>query len=233
MTTFSQMVDDLVVESLRPDLLPTIITYLNQTIRDVHFGQQNKALIKYNDNLNESIVYGVGEQSTVWPIPSSQLFAKVEAIFFPDVDSLAVERKPSMIHTLGTEPATWYRSGQNLVFDGYGGINAPIWIAFLSYPRQLVYYKKDRPCVWSDAEQTYTYATAYAGTPELQETARLLCTNWLLERWQHVIMEGGRAKLYKRLEKELGMRAAYSSFESARMALVAAESFENQVLWSR
>lgn len=233
MTTFSQMVDDLVAESLRPDLQTTIVSYLNQTIRDVHFNQQNKSLIKYNDNLNEAITYGIGEQSTVWPIPSPQTFASTEAIYYPDVDSLAVERKPSMIHTLGTEPSTWYRSGQNLVFDGYGGIDAPIWIAYLSYPRQLVYYKKDRPCVWSDADQAYTYAPAYDGTPELQEAARGLATNWLLERWQHVILEGGRAKLYKRLEKELGMRAAYSSFESARMSLIAAESFENQVIFSR
>ena len=233
MTTFSQMVDQLVAEARRRDMLPLISTYLNQSIRDVHFGQQNKNLLKYSDNLLEAIAYGDDELVTMWPIPKPQRFAAVEAIFYPYADRAAVERKPSMVHTLEDNAPIWYRTGPNLAFSGYGGIDAPIWIAIFQYPRQLVYYAKDRPCVWNEETEQYTYAPAYAATPELQEQARALCSNWLLERWEHVILEGGRAKLYKKLKDEVAMRAAYSSFESGRVALMAAETFESAVLWSR
>ena len=233
MTTFSQMVNQLVAETRRRDMQPLIVTYLNQTIRDVHFGQQNKNLLKFDDNLEEAIAYSDSEDKLVWPIPSAQRFAKVEKVFYPNVDSEAVERKPSMLHTLGEAPPLWYRSGQSLVFSGYGGINAPIWLAIFYYPRQLVYYKESVPCVWSDEAQDYTYSAAYDSTPELRTTARELCTNWLLERWEHTILEGGRAKVYKKLKDETAMRAAYSAFEQSRTALMAAETYENQVLWSR
>lgn len=234
MTTFSQMVDTLVAESRRRDLQADIVTYLNQTIRDVHFGQQNKNLVKYNDNLVEAIAFASSETSNVWPIPAPQRFATVAGIFFPWADSAATERKPSMVHTLDDSACIWYRSGPNLVFSGYGGIDAPIWIAYFEYPRQLVYYKTAlRPAVWSDEEQSYSYLAAYSATPELQEQAKLLSTNWLLERWEHAILEGGRAKLYKKLKDDMAMRSAYSAFESARLSIAAAETYENQPLFSR
>ena len=45
MTTFSQLVDSVVSETKRPDLVSEIATYLNQTIREVHFSADRNAAL--------------------------------------------------------------------------------------------------------------------------------------------------------------------------------------------
>ena len=72
---------------------------------------------------------------------------------------------------------------------------------------------------------SFTYLPAYDVDDTTRENAHLLITNWLLIRWEELIKEGVRAKLYKRVADQVRMRAAYSAFESARVAMGAAETY--------
>lgn len=231
MTTFSQIVDDLIAETRRPDMKRDIAAYVNQTIRDVHFGAQHKNLLKFNDNLTEVRLLSAVDDAFIWPIVQPQRFAKVEAVFYPTMDAFASERRPSAMHTMMDNPAIWYRSGQNLVFSGFGGNGSEVLLAYFEYPRKLVYYPTaQRPCQWDVETQAFTYADSYLSDPALAEE---LSTNWLLLRWENVILEGGRAKIYKKLGDESKMRPAFSAWESGRSDLAAAETFENQILFAR
>ena len=233
MTTFSQLVDDMVAESRRRDLQLEIEKYANQTIRDCHFNEENRNLVLFGENRQEALVYADSDESHVWPIERPQLFAQLEVIHCPDVGLDAVLRNPSQMNTRENRNGNplYYRTGPNIAITGFGQEDSPIQIAWFAYPRRLIYYPPGatRPMEWDDAAENKTYATAYNSTPELREQADELCTNWLLMRWPDLIREGVRAKLYKKLNDSERMRSAYSAFESNRRAMVAAETYETQV----
>lgn len=235
MTTFSQLVDTVIAESRRADMRPEIESYVNQTIRDVHFNDQNSNLVLFDDNRREAMLYASSEETFVWPVPNPQTFAKLEAIYCPYVGDYAIERKPNQVHTrenLHNRP-TFYRTGQAFALSGFGGLNAPVQLSWFAYPRRLKWYTPQlRSVNWNQDEQEFEY-TPPLPTEELKEAALDLNTNWLLQRWQDLIHEGTRAKLYKKLADEVRNRNAYASFESSRKAMVAAESFESGVILSR
>src|SRR3546814_4489833 len=53
MTTFSQLVDTIMSESRRPDLQTEIATYINQTVRELHFDSEQNKILYFNDNMRE------------------------------------------------------------------------------------------------------------------------------------------------------------------------------------
>lgn len=232
MTTFSQLVDDMVAESRRRDLQLEIEKYANQTIRDCHFNEENRSLVLFGENRQEALVYATDDESYVWPIEKPQLFAQLEVIHCPDVGMDAVLRNPSQMNTRANRDGNplYYRTGPNIAITGFGQTDSPIQIAWFAYPRRLVYYAvAARPMRWDEETESKVYSTAYNATLELREEADDLCTNWLLSRWPDLIREGVRAKLYKKLNDSERMRSAYSAFESNRRAMVAAETYETQV----
>lgn len=237
MTTFSQLVDDMIIETRRPDLRLEIATYLNQTIREVHFEPSKGNVVFYPANRKEDQVIASVDSGQIWDIPNPTTFQGIEAIEFPDicmgVDGYAKEVSPGP--RIRTQPYIYYRSGPSYVFGGaagYGGINSKISIAWYEYPPSLKY--KDtlsREAVY-DIESGWTYNTVNSVDYGLDADSRALAqsrvTNWVLMRWADVLREGLRAKVYKRLSDQLRATTSYSMYTQLRQGLFTSEAAQLQ-----
>lgn len=230
MTTFSQLVDELLSETKRPDLRDDIARYVNQTIRECHFTPGNGAVVPYRENLREVLITANAEEGFGWEIPDPATFQFMQAVRYNSIytrDAMGVyahEKLPSRAAQL--EPYWFYRAGSNFFFSGYGGLNAVVALAYYEYPRRLKYYIPSiRPANY-DPEIGWTYHTDYFPTEELRLAARSYSTNWLLFRWHDVVAEGVRAKVYKRVSDEVRMKASYSLYQQLRQGLYTSEVAE-------
>jgi hypothetical protein len=235
-TTFSQLVDEMIRETKRPDLATEIATYLNQTIREVHFEPTRGNVVHYGENRREAQVIATVESGEIWDIPNPAIFQGVEAIRFLDWglragSDYAQEATPGPM--LSSKPFFWYRSGPSLVFggtQGYGGIGGVIQLSYFEYPASLKYKTALLREATYDVESGWTYQTVdavdYGSTAELQTTARARVSNWLLLRWADVLKEGLRAKVYKRLSDDVRQRTSYSLYQQLRQGLYSSEVAE-------
>lgn len=228
MTTFSQLVDELAAEVVRPDLRTTICSYVNQTIRELHSRRDSGLPVQFASNRVETEVTAA-ELPFVWSIPNVARFQSIESIFDPATGQYLRQKTPGDIYRDTNHPFPalyYYRSGPTVVLNGIA-VGASVKMSYFEYPRLLTYYASDeRPAVWDSITEVFTYLAAYESTSELQETAESLTTNWLLLRWgELVIKEGVRAKVWKRLAELDRARLAYSAYSSLRDQLVATEEW--------
>lgn len=229
MTTFSQMVDEAVFESKRPDLLTEIATYLNQTVREVHFRPDINAPLTYRDNFKESQLVADRESGLTFDLPNPVLFQRMAGVRFSTIWSRdgghiwAKEKVPGP--GLRADEYYYYRVGSTLVFANYGGTGSVIDLAWFEYPNRLKYMPMATRVAQYDDEVGWLFAPGIV-TPEQQALAKIRSTNWLLLRWHDVLMEGVRAKIYKRVSDEVRQRTSYSMFQQLRQGLWISEVAE-------
>ena len=226
MTTFSQLVDSVILETKRPDLKTEITSYLNQTIREAHFTPDRGNVIHYVDNLQEELLTADVATGFQWAIPNPTRFQAPLAAKYNGVwDRLgnpvwAVQMPPG--RTMNDTDWFYYRVAGTFVFSGYGEIGATIAWSWYEYPPSLKYKAlADRPAQWDD-ESGWTYA-AGIDTEEEELAAQALVTNWMLMRWKDVLQEGLRAKVYKRLSDDVRGRTCYSLYQTLRQGLFTSE----------
>jgi hypothetical protein len=235
MTTFSELVDELVVETRRPDLRNEIATYLNQTIREVHFEPSKGNVVFYRDNRTEIQLTATVDNAELWNIPNPATFQGIEAVRFASNYmgrmEFATEIRPGP--NVASEPFTWYRAGPTVVFggtQGFGGIGGIIQLSYFEYPRALKYKAAGNREATYDVDNGFTYYTVgevdYGADETSQALAQLRVTNWLLLRWADVIREGLRAKIYKRLSDQLRASLSYSLYQTLRQGLYTSEVAE-------
>lgn len=231
MFTFSQLIDELVAESLRPDQRAVMANGLNQTIRELHFTPEHIP-VGYSSNLIEEILEPDVEDGFTYALVDPRLFQMMESVWYPAVGEYATMRRPSSMHAfvgeIGGQQYNWYRTGDSIAYSNYGGIGTEIHLAWFSYLPRLKYYETvaDRPATWDDENQEYVFHADYDATAELQAEALSLTTNWMIQRWWDTVAQGTRAKLYARLADDVRMKQAYSSFEQLRPNLVNAETYD-------
>lgn len=230
MTTFSQLVDKMILETRRPDLASEIRSYVVQTIRELHNRPDTNAAVQYRNNLKELQLAANLEVGFTWTIPNAQIFQSMQAVRYdsicePGGDPVyAMERIPG--RAMRDSKYFYYRATDYFAFANYGGNGSGISLAYYEYPRALKYYAvADRPATY-DSEDGWNYP---GGTtdPVLQAAIREKVTNWLLDRWDMVIEEGVRAKVYKRVADDSRSRTAYSLYAQLRMGLFASEVATN------
>lgn len=233
MTTFSQICDSLLLELKRPDMMSEIQSYVNQTIRELHFRPDNNAAIFYKSNLVELALTSTVDTGFSWTIPRMDTFQDMSAVKFATVSNRdhehgvwVNERTPGrMLHAT---PYYWYRASNYIVFHGYGGVGGVIQLAYYEYPRRLKYYAAaDRPAQW-DVDSEWTYHSGIT-TDDDKEIAEGQVTNWILMRWTDLVLEGTRAKVYKRLSDDSRARLCYSAYQAARMGIYTSETMERGV----
>jgi len=231
MTTFSQIVDTLTLEHLRPDMRANVAAYVNLTLRELHAGDNGGAIL-YAANLVEDTLTTTVAESHSWDIPRPHLFQKLAAARFDsfgfDRDAYASPRTPGAMFADSRYVKQYYRSGNSFAFMGCGQIGSTISLGWYEVPRRLEYYPAGdtRPCQWSEADQDFTYTGAYGVSETSQALAQTLCTNWILLRWGDLVMQGARAKIFARAGDEARSRLAYSSFSGLRPSMVSAETYE-------
>lgn len=227
-TTFSQLVDIMILETKRPDLKREIASYLNQTMRELHFEPIRNNAIYYSENYREAALLATQETGFGWVAPNPATFQGPNAAQFASVfkDGLPVWATPAQPGpALRNKPYNFYRAGTQIFFTGYGGVNSVINWSWFEYVPSLVYYETAaRPASYDPATNTWTYTGGYDLNDDTRELARLLTSNWMLLRWQEVIEEGLRAKIYKRAGDDQRARTSYSLYQSLREGLVMAES---------
>jgi len=237
MTTFSQLVDEMVIETRRPDLRNEIATYLNQTIREVHFEPSRGNAVFYAENRKEAEITATSDSAQTWDLPDPTIFQGMEAVRFPDVNAgkleYAVERRPGP--SLLTIPFFYYRAGSTFVFGGvvgYGGLNARIQLSYFEFCKSLKYKLAGAREAEYDVENGWTYYTIgltdYGSSDSLKLTAQERVTNWLLMRWSDVLREGLRAKIYKRVGDQLRGQTSYSLYSQLRQGIFTSEAAEIQ-----
>lgn len=231
MTTFSQLVDEMVSELKRPDLASEIASYVNQTIRELHFTENQNAAILFQDNFREELLVADSETVQSWEIPNPQIFQQLTAVKYPSVttrlgDDVWPEPTTPGRHLAGMD-YYYYRVGQTYVFTGFGGIGGQIALGYFEYPRSLKYKTVASRTATYDVDSGWAYADG-VNTDELQAAARELSSNWILLRWKILVEEGVRAKVYKRLSDTERARTAYSLYSSLRHGFWTAETFHGQ-----
>jgi len=236
MTTFSQIVDSLVLETKRPDLRQEICSYLNQTVREVHTHPERGGIQVFKDNLKEDILGADTEQGFAWDIPNVALFQCMAAVRYDSVfdqDGYPVWAKelnqPSRV--MNTERHWFYRSGTRVFFRNYGGRLALLSPSWYEYPPSLAYYASaDRPVVY-DLAGVPTYKAEYDTDASVRADANRLCTNWILLRHTALIEEGLRAKVYKRTADTERARTSYSMYQAMRLGFVSGETADVGGSW--
>lgn len=227
MFTFSQMVDEMVSETKRPDLVSEIARYVNQTIREVHFEPERNAALFFSENLREEQIVATSEYGQVWQIPNPQNFQAMLGVMFPALrdchGNAAWSKETTPGRHLKDLEYFHYRVGGTFVFSGYGGVGGIVSLAYYEFPRSLKYYTAATRPAEFDVDSGWTYAAA-VNTPELQEAAQIMTTNWLLTRWSDVISEGVRAKLYKRISDTERARTCYSMYKGLCKGLWTSET---------
>lgn len=231
MTTFSQLVDDIITEVKRPDLTSVVATYLNQTIREVHFTPDRNAALFYRENYREQLLTATGDSLT-WDIPDPTNFQKMAAVRY----SSQFNRSNESIWAVETTPGRhlrdldyyFYRVGGGYSFSGFGGLNSQVAIGWFEFPRTLKYKAVAARVATYDVETGWSYPVE-VNTPELELAAQALSTNWLLLRWGQILAEGLRAKVYKRLADTERARTCYSLYGSLRQGLWTSETAESGV----
>lgn len=227
MSTFSQMVDKMVLETKRPDMVNEIVTYLNQTLRELHSEPERANAVHYEANLREDLILATTESNFMWDIPNPAVFQAIRSVRYDGV----IDRHGQPVWAEMIQPSRaingvdyfYYRSGSKFAFAGYGGLNKVISIAWYEFTASLKYYPvANRPATY-DIETGWSYLPAYNVDDVTRATARSLVSNWLLERWDMVIEEGLRAKIYKRASDDNRAKTAYSLFKQLHKNLYTSE----------
>lgn len=236
MTTFSQLVDEMTKETVRPDLQDFIASAINQTIREVHTGPQGQRLRLAANRVELGIeVPSSQPRKYDWEIPNFQIFQASEAYYYQDVGRYAKERRPGTVRMSRdrdlNDVSYWYQSGAAICFFGYGGSGAVILASLFYYPRSLVYYpERGRPAEIDPLTLQWEF------NPDnsfIDDTAMRRTSNWLLQRHTDLIREGVRAKVWKRLGDQTRAPIAYSAFQDMRLSFASQESIQEESYFER
>jgi hypothetical protein len=230
MTTYSQLVDAMVLELRRPDLAPEIHSYVNQTIRELHFTADANTALAYRENLREAQLVANIDSGFTWDQPFPDRWQMMAAVRYDNMFDIHGNQRFANPRTPGRgmkpEETSYYQSGNSFVFQNYGNINAVISLAYYEYPRRLKYFPAGATRLASyDYEDGWTYDASVVGAAA-QEAAREKCTNWVLFRWEELIREGIRAKVYKRNGDDTRARTSYSAFTAMRRNMESSELAE-------
>lgn len=226
MTTFSQLVDGIIDETKRPDLLNPIVSYLRQTIRECHLDPDRNTPLFMWGNYNEATIQADMAQGFYWLVPDLARFQGLLKVRYDSVflDAEPVYAMPLVNNRVAESQHYAYQVvGDRVLFKGYGGVNAIISLAYYEYPPSLKYYPVGaRPATYDEVDG-FTYLPAFDSDDALRQQARDLVTHWMLLRWPMALEEGVRAKLYKRLGDDPRARLSYSAYMQIRAGLVNSE----------
>ena len=228
MTTLSQLIDQVIQEVKRPDLRSDAVHYANQTIRELHFAPVDSTAILYRGNRREDQITVTTENKLNWTIPDVAVWQTLESARFDavfDENDRPIwpnERNPGRV--LRDQSYFYYRASDYFVFSGCGGIGSTISISYFEFPRSLKYVENPalRDATY-DSEVGWSYLAGIT-TDEQKAAARARTSNWLLLSWHTVLVEGIKAKLYKRAADQDRGRLSYSMYTSLRNGLFTSES---------
>ena len=217
--TFSGIVDEIVHESNRvQEKLTSIPRFVNDTIAEL---QQSQLFAEdmYEEIIDAPVTATDSGQQVVWEKPLR--WRKMQAVKYSNYLGNTVYPKccrPSA----GQESMDdfYYASGNAIVIAGKYGMTAPVIAYYKTSPMLKYYEPEQRPakCDSSNGQWSYLLGGVYVqslATPEEEELARAKVSNWLIQRYGNVLVNGALAKLYKMIG-DTRNSLAYSQFMSSK-----------------
>ena len=210
---FSEAVDTVITRTARSDKLADIVGYLNSTIKECQLLQF------FAQDLIEDTITGITASPYTWTRPARLRLLRTVRY---DDDVYPLYKLPGKAQ-VGVD--NYYYAGAGYyVFKG--SFDSEIDVAYYRYLPRLAYYAEaDRPAVYNENLDTWTYAAAYDIDDHTRETARNLVSNWLLSNWGEMIIEGGMAKLYKSTGDQRTI-TSYSMMKTQQTLMLAQETYE-------
>lgn len=218
-STFSALVDEIILRSQRRDRINDVVSYARSTIREC------QVLAFFEQDLIEDSI-----TATVipfkWPRPLNLrtiLAAKPQVVLDRRGKKLYFKNRPPG-QVVRDEDYFLYLSGNTFLFSGLSlEVNNIIDIAYFTYARKFIYYIiADRPATWNPETETWSYHANYSATQTLNDEAEDLVSNWLLFYWYDLILEGVLAKIFKSVGDERS-RTAFALFKSMQKDLLSGE----------
>lgn len=215
---FSEAVDDVIRQTQRPSRRSEIATFVNGTIRECN-------------SLSFFLRQMIEDQLTttaapfIWVKPSK--FHQFRTVEYPVQTSIVSSIFPKLILpgiNLIDAVYYYYFSGDSIIFAGLES-GALINVAFFEYFKRLKDYPvvADRPAVWDFETEIFTYHATYDIDATTRTNARDLTSNWLLQYWNHLIVEGAKAKLYLTTKDVDRSKPSFSLYKSYQNDLLAME----------
>lgn len=230
MTTFSQIIDEIAKELVRPDIINMLPGFLNQVMRESHTHAQNKLPVLFDDNRQELeiIIDSVqGNGSFLWAVPNLSLLQRIETVYYVGPRQYAHPRDP----TTAMRPVTsnlsdlfyYYRSGPAIAMFGAGRTGNKILVSWFQYLKSLPYYKPGdtRPLTFN--LESYTYSQPDSATESLA-AAMEKSTNWMIQRHSEMLKSGLRAKAYTRMDDLNRARSNYSVYMTSLESMQESEA---------
>jgi len=231
-TTYSQLVDEILSLSARPDRTVAIQRFVNQTIRELHSDEKGGVFF-FDKNLIEDQLTADANSGFSWTTPAG--FQRMQTVRY---QGQADRENPQGAYAKALRPGVgqnrvahfYYRAGKVVYFSGYGLSGDVIDIAYYQFPKHLAYYESAlRPASWdlptteADGDAAYSYLTATTAAEKV--IAEGLSTNWLLEDWDDLVREGSLAKVYKLQADTERAATHFSLYQRQRPALYTTEAF--------
>ena len=217
--TFSALVDEAITRSNRRDRNSDIVSYARSTIREC----QVLAFFE-QDLVEDSLTVDVLPFQWTRPLNLRAILAAKPQVTFTRRDKRMwfKQRVPGQI--VRDEPYYLYLSGDTFVFTGNELATGDIIdIAYFTYARKFVYYETaSRPATFDPETETWTYLAAYDIDDTTRANAQALVTNWLLQHWYDLILEGTLAKIFKTVGDERS-KMAFSLYKAMQNDLKAGE----------
>ncbi len=225
-STFSAAVDDVIVRSGRPDRLADAISFVRMSIREL---QTIKGYMFDHDIVEDQIT--ANAEPYVWTPDTTieKRWRTMRSVQYPEI--FAATGNPIYAHYVGIGMKQneydyyYYKTGNSYVFVGASGDDSTevaINLAYYSYSPILAYESvvADRVASFELETNVWTYLEASDDDEEI--AARLLVTNWLLEKWYDSVIEGALAKLYKTVDDDRA-RSSFALYSSYKKTLTEAE----------
>lgn len=220
MTTYSQIIDEIAKELVRPDIVDMLPGFLNQIMRESHYHAQTKLPVLFNDNRQELdiLIDSVQDNgSFLWAIPNLSRFQILESVYYHTPRKYARHRDP----TTAMRPVTsnlsdlfyYYRSGPSLAMFGAGRVGSRVLVSWFEYIRSLKYYPVGDTRPLSYDLETDSYLQPATATESLAD-AMAKTTNWLIQRHPEMLKVGLRSKAYTRMDDQNRARSNYSQYMS-------------------
>lgn len=225
MTTFSQLVDELTKELVRPDLKSLIASSINQTIREAHTGDKGQRYLFSSNRVESLLTVPDGSQGVYnWLIPNARLWQKLDSIYYTRTGVYPIEGGPKRVHDFNANCAVWYRSGDYICMKGYGSDGDEIQVSLFYYPAALKYHDSNTALATFDLEDGWKYAASV--DPSTYDSIQALYSNWILMRWTDYVREGCRTKIFRRLGDQVRGTMSYSAWQDGRRQLQQQEQID-------
>lgn len=233
---FSELVDDVVRRTNRPDFLLDIVKYANSVIRTVHHCE-----VFYRDLKEVEVIVndGMGDnpQTYVWDRPADfRLLSTVKYLghWLNPKESFPPNIPPGIGQS--NRDRFYYAVGDKFVFYDKLGINR-IGISYLTKPKTFKYYpENERPAVYNRVDGTWKYLVvnpdgtkSYVdtlGDPALELAAQDLVADWLIRDYDDMLSSGISTKIFSILQDPRN-KVEYSTFKEALRYARTAEKYES------